>query len=84
METVKRVGTFCAVIQKNLVVAVCPLPAGVCTWKHRHTGVCQYDPTATDLKAGDLATRVGLPQPSEAQISQLKTDLHDAIKDALR
>lgn len=72
------------VIQQPLAVSVCPLPTGVCTWKHQQTGVCQFDPLITEIKISELAARVGLVTPSDTSVQKIKLDLHEAIKAALK
>ncbi|QBQ74567.1 hypothetical protein BcepSauron_187 [Burkholderia phage BcepSauron] len=69
MEEKQEIGTYCAMIDKQLVTSVCPLPAGTgCMWKHRETGRCAYDPSFSDdteLTMNDYALLVGLPTVSE-------------------
>lgn len=81
---VNKVGTFCVIIQRQLAVPNCPLPKGVCVWKHRVTGQCKYDPSLSDINIIDLAKLVGLPIPSEDHLLQTKARLLNSIQAELK
>ncbi len=80
----QRIGTFCVVVQKQLVVATCPLPQGACVWKHRQHGQCMADPARADLKVSELANLVGAPVPDDVEASNIRAALFDAIKENLK
>lgn len=89
--TTSQRGTYCVVIQKQLVVQSCPLPKGSCMWKHRIHGRCMYSDTfgtynektgQHEFSANDYAKRVGLPPIEGPLLSLLKsTVLHNIRKD---
>jgi hypothetical protein len=72
-------GTFCGVINKQLITAQCPLPKGTCFWKHRSTGYCKYR-TDTNLTIQSLATLVGEHVPNEETVASLKSELLEAVR----
>ncbi len=67
-------GTYCAVIEKQLITAACPLPSGCCMWKHRIHGYCTYDEdfATSSFTANEFAFHVGLPPIDEAMTGILK------------
>ncbi|MNL38655.1 hypothetical protein D3C87_1608840 [compost metagenome] len=71
--------SHCVVIEREIAVSVCPLPDGVCFWKHRLTGACQYDPQAEHLSASDLAAYVGAHPPTDAQVEATKQRIRAAV-----
>jgi hypothetical protein len=77
-------GVYCGVIDKQLIVATCPLPQGACMWKHRINGLCMYDehfadqePKPTSL---DFAKLVGAPVVPKEVVNKLRDDLAAKIK----
>ena len=78
-EVVNRLGTYCVVIEKRIVVSSCPLPMGTCFWKHRHTGLCTYSLDRTDMSVGELSALVGLDKPDEHQYQDIKASLYEAV-----
>jgi hypothetical protein len=75
------VNKVCVVINRELITPICPLPKGVCIWKHRVTGYCKYDSAiASDISEKDLCDLVGLQLPSEDQLKQLKAKLVATLK----
>jgi len=77
-------GANCVVLGKELAVACCPLPKGVCVWKHRSTGICRHDPKISDTTVVFLANRVGLAIPTEDQLLTTKERLLQSIRSALK
>ncbi len=71
--------SHCVVIEREIAVSHCPLPDGVCFWKHRLTGACRYDPQAENLSASDLAAYVGAPVPTDAQVEETKQRIRKAV-----
>lgn len=67
-------GTFCGVINKPLITAQCPLPKGVCFWKHRSTGYCKYQKDAA-ATIQSLATLVGEHVPTEETVIALRAEI---------
>ncbi len=53
--------TFCIAIERELVVATCPLRKGRCYWQHRETQICCY--TSKDLEPHEYAELVGTEVP---------------------
>lgn len=74
-------GTFCGVIQRQLLSATCPLPKGTCMWKHRATGLCEY--TEKELSPQEFAALVGLPTPSTEVVNSLSQQLQTRLKSEL-
>ena len=86
-------GTYCGVIERQLITASCPLPKGACMWKHRIHGGCTYDPEIanlstdsndvakrTPLDPNEYAKRVGLPPISESVVNILRASLILRVK----
>lgn len=80
----ERTGAWCAVISKQLAIAVCPLTPNSCVWQHRKTGRCCASPDNTEIRIGELATLVGAPGPNDFEVSNIKTELLKAVRNALR
>lgn len=70
--------TFCIVIQQELVISRCPLPAGSCTWQHRQTGFCKY--TDRDLTVAEHAALVGAVAPRPSEVVALEQRLSEAVR----
>ncbi len=83
-DVVNKRGTYCVVIQQQLLVASCPLPMGTCFWKHRKTGLCTYTIDRTDMSVPELAALVGLDKPTDAQCQEMKADLYKALSKELK
>ncbi|EMI5828584.1 MULTISPECIES: hypothetical protein [Bacilli] len=72
MEQEQESGTYCGIIEKQLITAICPLRAGRgCMWKHRESGRCMFgtrlaDDVDEDMTMNEYATIVGLPPVDEA------------------
>jgi len=67
-------GANCIVIKQELVVSQCPLPKGVCFFRHRETGFCKY--TETDgMSVNQLADLVGTPRITEAEYQSIQTNI---------
>lgn len=75
-------GTFCVVVEQQLIISRCPLPAGSCAWQHRITGFCKY--TDRDIGVSELAGLVGAPNPLAEEIKQVETKLVATIKAAIQ
>lgn len=82
-------GTWCVVIEKQLAVATCPLPAGSCLWKHAVNGRCTYDPefaeSLTDSKlvknpVAEFANHVGLGPLDPEVVKIIKRSLISVLK----
>lgn len=82
-------GTWCVVIEKQLAVATCPLPAGSCLWKHAVNGRCTYDQefaeSLTDSKIVknpvlEFANHVGLDAPDPDIVKIIKRSLIALVK----
>jgi hypothetical protein len=63
--------TYCVAIEKEIVVATCPLRKGSCYWQHRQTMRCMH--TEDDLTPQEFVARVGLP--SDAAADDVKTQV---------
>ena len=81
-ELVPVSGTYCVVIQKQLITTQCPLPKGSCFWKHRISGECKYE-SNLNLGVHELANRVGASTPSEEKAIKLKDRLLRKIKKSI-
>lgn len=71
-------GTFCGVINKQLITSKCPLPKGVCVWKHRSTGYCKYKKETLTIQS--LAQLVGEHVPNEETVTVLKAKLLETLR----
>lgn len=79
-----KVGTYCIVIEKQIITSSCPLPTGTCIWKHRTTGTCKYDlAISPGITPSALCERIGLELPTEAQLTSIKDGLLQAVKAVL-
>lgn len=69
--------TFCIAVNREIVVATCPLSKGSCMWQHRKTQHCKY--TVDELTVNEFCDRVGLnpPDPDE------QTELFNKLKSTL-
>jgi hypothetical protein len=78
-------GTFCVVIKEQLAVSYCPLPSGVCMWKHRVHGMCTYSEefSNTAFSPNEYALHVGLSPISGDIVNILKRTVVAKIKDEL-
>lgn len=88
-STVDRVperGTFCVVIQQQIVISTCPLPKGGCYWKHRVHGRCCYDENFANSKftVNAFAQRVGLPPLDPPLEAVIKRSVVDKLQRELR
>lgn len=72
-NTKVKVGTFCGAIQKQILVATCPLRKGACMWQHRDTKLCCY--TEGDLDPEAFAAKVGCDPLSEPDLESLKAKI---------
>ena len=70
--------SYCGIINKELLVATCPLTTGSCMWKHRESGICVY--TAAELSVDEFCQRVGLAIPAPSEISQLEGAIISAMR----
>lgn len=75
-------GTYCAVIERQLITNSCPLPRGTCMWKHRIHGGCTYDEefAASAADPNEYAKRVGLPPISSDTVNILRASLILRVK----
>jgi hypothetical protein len=82
-------GTWCVVIDSQLMTTTCPLPKGGCMWKHSVHGHCTYDQefaeALTDPKViknpvVEFANHVGLPLPDPEVVKIIKRSLISAVK----
>jgi hypothetical protein len=69
---------FCGIIQQTISVSTCPLKHGVCMWRHRNSGECQY--TDTELTAEEFCSRVGLEVPSNAELEEIRNTIVSVLK----
>ncbi len=79
-------GVYCGMIQKQLIVATCPLPQGTCLWKHRVTGLCTYNEETVNsgtLTPDTFARLVGLPLIPTIAVNKLRDTLASTIKKEL-
>lgn len=86
-------GTFCVVIEKQLITTSCPLPKGVCMWKHRIHGGCTYDAEFANpepengkqkyVDPNEYAKRVGLPPIPVDIVNILRQSLVMRVKEEL-
>jgi hypothetical protein len=85
-------GTYCVVIESQLITASCPLKKGTCMWKHRIHGGCTYDEEfanpAPDSHGNtkypdpnEYALRVGLPPISPELVNILRNALVTRVKE---
>jgi hypothetical protein len=67
-------GTYCVIIEKQLITASCPLAKNTCMWKHRIHGYCTYDEefANSNFTANEFAFHVGLPPIDEPTVEILK------------
>lgn len=92
MIEIAEKGTYCVVIEKQLVTASCPLLRGTCMWKHRIHGGCTYDEKfgtynektkGYEFTPNEFAIHVGLPPISEPLVNILKRVVIARIKKEL-
>lgn len=59
-------GHTCAIIEAPIATPHCPLPRGICMWKHRINGHCMYEDHFADpdhqMTSEEFASLVGLQQ----------------------
>lgn len=83
----RKSGTFCVVIDRQLVTPYCPLPLGSCMWKHRQSGRCMYDAELADIDnkvtAAAFARHVGLPEIEQPTVNILRRSVIRKIRDEL-
>jgi hypothetical protein len=82
-------GTWCVVIEQQLMTASCPLPQGACMWKHAKRGFCTYDQdfaeSLTDPKlvknpVAEFAAHVGLDPIDPEIVKIIKRSLISVVK----
>lgn len=78
-------GTYCIVIDRQLITRSCPLPKGTCMWKHRVHGLCMYSEefALSTFSANEYAARVGLPIVDPDIVNILKRVLVSRVKEEL-
>lgn len=84
LERVQK-GTYCKVIDAQLIVASCPLPVGRCMWKHRVHGLCMYTEefASSEFTPQDFALRVGLTPLNSDEVNILRDRIANAVRSAL-
>jgi hypothetical protein len=82
-------GTWCVVIEQQLITASCPLPMGGCMWKHQLFGHCTYDQefaeSLTDSKVvknpvAEFAAHVGLDPIDPEIVKIIRRSLISVVK----
>lgn len=82
-------GTWCVVIERQLMTATCPLPKNGCMWKHAVNGRCTYDQefaeSLTDSKlvknpVAEFANHVGLGPLDPDIVKIIKRSLISVVK----
>lgn len=67
--------SYCVVVDKELAISHCPLPKGICFFKHRKTGLCSYQPDVTKMTHEELANLVGVIPLTEAEFQEQVEEL---------
>lgn len=84
LERVKK-GTYCKVIDQQLIVATCPLPSGRCMWKHHLHGLCMYTEefASSEFTPQEFAMRVGLRPPNSDEVNILRERVAASVRASL-
>jgi len=84
LERVKK-GTYCKVIDDQLVVATCPLPPGRCMWKHHIHGLCMYTDefASSEFTPQEFAARVGMRALNSDEVNILRDRIAQAVRSSL-
>lgn len=84
LERVSK-GTYCKVIEAQLIVASCPLPVGRCMWKHHLHGLCMYSEefASSEFTPQEFAMRVGLRPPNSDEVNILRDRVAASVRESL-
>lgn len=78
-------GTYCKMIDAQLLVSSCPLPIGRCMWKHHVHGLCMYTEefASSEFTPQAFALRTGLNPLNPGEVNILRERIAAEVRSAL-